>query len=211
MLKDELLETKKLASTRLTEEVIKSYDQQIKELKESSLLKMIPKVGDKLPSFSLINTLGETISLDNFKHKGKSLVISFYRGGWCPYCNLELRAYQNVLKEIHDRNAEFIAISPELPDTSLSLTEKKALQFEVLSDIDNTYAKKLGLVFKLNETVKKLYKESGKDFETTQGNDRYELPVPATIVVNPMGEIVYIFADVDYKKRAEPAEVLTYL
>ena len=211
MLKDILQQTKAQAQIKMPKEVMESFEQLTQELKESSLLEKAPKVGDLLPLFSLPNAMGKRISSDDYRQKGQSLILCFYRGGWCPYCNLELKAYQNLLQDIHEKGAEFIAISPELPDTSLSLVEKQELKFEVLSDVDNAYAKKLGLVFELNEKVKAIYKKSATDFQKTQGNERYELPVPATLVVNPKGEIVYIFADVDYTKRAEPMEVLSYL
>jgi len=168
------------------------------------------KVGDKLPSFMLKNAVGDTIESDELLEAGP-LVINFYRGAWCPYCNVELAGYQEILSEIHAAGAQLIAVSPELPDSSLSLIDKHALKYEILSDINNAVARELGLVFSLTEEMQKLYKEFGIDLFKSQGNSAYELPVPATYVVDESGTVILSYVDIDYTTRMEPEEVLTVL
>jgi len=174
-------------------------------LKESAL-----KVGDKFPIFKLRNAIGETIFSDDLLREGP-LVVNFYRGGWCPYCNLELVGYQEILPEIQNLGAQLVAISPELPDDSLDIIGRHSLKYEVLSDFNNELAKKAGLVFSLSEEMKSLYKGFGIDLVKPQGNKSYELPVPATYVVDESGSIILSYVNIDYTDRLEPEEVLSVL
>ncbi|MEN8447510.1 MAG: peroxiredoxin-like family protein, partial [Cyanobacteria bacterium J06555_13] len=127
---------------------------------------------------------------------------------WCPYCNLEIRAFQQLLPDFQQANAQVIAVSPELPDNSLSITEKHELAFPVLSDVGNVVAGRYGLVFALSESLRPLYKGFGIDIPKSNGDDTYELPVPATYVIDSSGTIRYAYAEADYTLRAEPADVL---
>jgi len=118
---------------------------------------------------------------------------------------------QRILPEIHTLGATLVAISPELPDNSLSMTEKNALAFQVLSDQGNNYAQQCGLVFTLTEELRPLYKGWGIDFPQTYGDSTFELPLPATYVVDQNAHIILSFVDVDYTKRLEPSEILDAL
>ncbi|MEL6382977.1 MAG: peroxiredoxin-like family protein, partial [Cyanobacteria bacterium J06626_18] len=120
------------------------------------------KVGDTIPSVTLPNAVGETVTVQDLLKQGP-VVIAFYRGGWCPYCNLELRALQQALPEIQAAGANLVAIAPETPDNSLSTQEKNELTFEVLSDVGNTIARKFGLVFALPEYLRPVYQSLGID------------------------------------------------
>jgi len=210
MLAEDLKELHQRSKGRLPKETIALMERMKEELIATKIMESVPKVGDSMPEFNLINAMGQMISSSNLLAKGP-LVISFYRGAWCSYCNLELRAYQSILNEIHERGGQLVAISPELPDTSITLTEKHNLQFEVLSDKDNEFAKVLGIAFSMQEELVTLYKSFGFDIENAQGNANYELPIPATLVVDQRGKILFIHAEVDYTKRAEPRSVLAYL
>jgi peroxiredoxin len=168
------------------------------------------KEGDKLPDFTLTNAKGEAVNIYQCLEDGP-LIINFYRGAWCPYCNLELKAYKDILPEIKEAGANLIAISPELPDTSLSLVEKHQLEFEVLSDVDNKYAKSLGLVFALKDELKKIYKDFGHDLDKAQGNSRGELPIPATYVVDRDGTVLLASVNTNYTKRLEPRTAIEAL
>jgi len=165
------------------------------------------KKGDIMPSFNLINAKGQKVSSQELLSQGP-VIINFYRGAWCPYCNLELRAYQALLPEIKQAKATLVAISPELPDTSLSLVEKHQLDFEVLTDLDNELAKKMGLVFQLDKKLIEVYTKAGHDIAKAQGNDRFELPLPATYVVNSDGKILLAYVNTDYRQRLEPSLAL---
>jgi len=166
--------------------------------------------GKKVPNFTLPNAVGNEVSLESLLTKG-AVVISFYRGGWCPYCNLELRALQQVLPEIVERGATLVAISPETPDSSLSTQEKNELSFEVLSDRGNLVAKQFGLVFTLDPTLRPIYESFGIDIPGYSGESSFELPLPATYVIAADGTIIHSFADADYTQRLNPAEIITAL
>ncbi|MCG8669794.1 MAG: AhpC/TSA family protein [Pseudomonadales bacterium] len=166
--------------------------------------------GQQLPDAELINATGEKVQLSDLLNNGP-LVITFYRGGWCPYCNLELRSYQRHLAEIRDTGATLVAITPELPDASLSTAEKNELAFEVLSDINAAFAKQLGLVFALPEELRPVYKSFGIDLEEYNGEGQFELPMAATFVINGDGVVASAFVDADYTKRQEPSEVIAAL
>ncbi|MEL6246409.1 MAG: peroxiredoxin-like family protein [Cyanobacteria bacterium J06648_16] len=164
-------------------------------------------VGAQAPDFALPNATGTTVKLSELLQQGP-VVINFYRGEWCPYCNLELRAFQQLLPEFKQAGAQLVAISPELPDHSLSVTEKNELEFAVLSDVGNKVSKDYGLVFTLDPTLRPIYEKFGIDVPASNGDDSYELPMPATYVIDQSGNIRFAFADADYTKRAEPQAVL---
>ncbi|WP_432460211.1 peroxiredoxin-like family protein [Agarivorans sp. QJM3NY_25] len=179
-------------------------------LNESGMTSRAPKQGEVLPEFELSNQLGQLRSLNQLLEQGP-LVMTFYRGGWCPYCNLELKAYQAVLPELKKAGANLVAITPELPDQSLSTAEKNALEFEVLSDPGSNYAKRLGLVFSLPEELRTIYSGFGIDVEGHNGKGQFDLPLAATFVVTPDKAIVSAFVDADYTKRQEPSEIIALL
>ncbi|MBP0029064.1 peroxiredoxin-like family protein [Roseofilum sp. Guam] len=180
------------------------------DLGDSGILKQTLKVGDTIPDFTLPNATGQPVSIKKLLTKGP-VAIAFYRGGWCPYCNLELQALQNALASIEETGATLVAISPETPDNSLTTQEKNELAFPVLSDVDNQVARQFGLVFKLPASLLPIYQSFGIDVAAHNGNDHFELPIPATYVIQPNGEIVYAFTDVDYTKRAEPSVIVDAL
>lgn len=166
--------------------------------------------GDQMVDFELLDAIGNTVSLSQLLEKGK-VVISFYRGGWCPYCNMELRALQEILSEIKDIKASLVAISPETPDNSLTTSEKNELKFTVLSDIDNHVARKIGLIFQMPEDLREVYHSFNLDVPKHNGNFDYELPMPATYVVDKDRTIIYAFVSEDYTERANPSEILKML
>lgn len=180
------------------------------KLAKSTILESIPQKGEKLPEFCLVNSFGEARKLEDIRKYGP-VIVTFYRGSWCPYCNLELRAYQEVIDEINSLGATLVAITPELPDASLTTLEKRKLKFEVLSDVDSKYIKQIGLSFRLSKKLQEIYKKFRMDVAAHNGNDDYTLPIPATYIVDKHGTIIYSFADSDYTKRADPAEIINQL
>ena len=168
------------------------------------------KIGDVVPNFTLNNASGKSVSFKSLLAKGQ-VVISFYRGGWCPYCNLELRALEQSLPQIKSLGATLVAISPETPDSSLSTSEKNNLTFEVLSDLKNQVAQQFGLVFTLPEELRPIYEQFGIDIPAYNGDSTFELPLPATYVVNTDGKIVHSFVNADYTQRLDPDAILTAL
>jgi peroxiredoxin len=168
------------------------------------------QVGQKVANFSLENHCGDTVALTDLLAKGP-VIISFYRGGWCPYCNLELKALNDYLPKFKAHNAQLVAVSPQLPDESLSTAQKNELEFDVLSDVSNIVANQFGLLFTLDERIQSLYTGFGIDFESYYGDKSFKLPLPATYVINQDGIITYAFISEDYTLRAEPEAVLNAL
>lgn len=180
------------------------------DLMQSGIANQSVKQGDKAPDFALPNVNGETVQLSQLLAKGP-VVLIFYRGGWCPYCNLALRSYQAILSEIQLAGATLVAVSPQTPDNSLSASEKWELSFPVLSDNDNTVARAYGLVFTVPSEVLGIYQKIGIDLLKANGNDKWELPIPGSYVIAQDGTITLAFIDPDYTHRLEPAAILTAL
>jgi len=180
------------------------------ELAASDLTALSLDVGDLALDFKLSNAFGNLVRLGCLLKQGP-VVVSFYRGEWCPYCNLELQALQQVLPDIYQRDAQLVAISPQVTDKSLSTLEKNSLAFEVLSDFNNIVARHFGLVFQLPQDLQDVYQGLGIDLKISNGDDRFELPVPATFVIDPQSVIRYAFVNIDYRQRAEPDEILEVL
>lgn len=193
-----------------SEETKATMDRATQELTHSGIVEQSLQVGDKAPNFALPNAVGETVQLQDLLKAGP-VVIAFYRGQWCPYCNLELRALQQHVGEIKALGATLVAISPQTPDNSLSTREKNELTFEVLSDVGNRVAKQFGLVFTLPEELRPIYQHLGIDLPAHNGDDTFELPLAATYIVAADGTIVHAFVDADYTKRLDPQEIVAAL
>lgn len=176
------------------------------ELKDSGIALGL-KTGDKAPQFTLPNASGQLVSLNEILADGP-VILTFYRGGWCPYCSLELKAYQRELSAIKEAGATLIAISPETPDSSMSTKEKNELEFIVLSDDRNQVAQEFDLVFKMPDYLIDVYKESALDVPGHNGNDDWELPKPATFVIDQSGTIVFAQVESDYTQRVEPSHMV---
>lgn len=183
----------------------------MRELESQHMEESFLQVGDKAPDFTLKNTFNDKdINLYKILKK-HNVVLTFYRGGWCPYCNIALRSLQLALPEILRRDTVLIAISPEQPNKTLSTQEKNQLQFNILSDTHNKVAREYNLVFKLNDQMLKLMRMNGMDLYEYNADSSGELPVPATYVIDKSGTIQYAFADIDYSKRAEPSDIIAVL
>ncbi|MFI9050730.1 peroxiredoxin-like family protein [Streptomyces sp. NPDC053427] len=167
-------------------------------------------VGATAPRFGLPAADGTTVTLDALLADGP-VVLTFYRGAWCPFCNLALRALQQQLGEIAARGAQLVAVSPQIPDESLTLTEKHDLAFPVLSDIGCDTAKQYGLSFDLPEDLAAVYDSFGFDLQRVNGGHPHTLPVPAAYVIDRDATIRWAFIDTDYKTRAEPSDILAAL
>ena len=167
-------------------------------------------VGERAPDFELPDQSGRYIQLARQLKLGP-VIISFYRGGWCPYCNLELRALQQIMPKIEEHHATVLAISPQLPDHSLTTADKNSLLFPVLSDRGNKVARKFGLVFSLSDFVRPTYEAINVHLPELNGDESYELPLPGTFVLDKEGIIRAAFVNADYKTRMEPELILNSL
>ena len=181
-------------------------------VRTSGVLDQALKVGQRAPAFALPDAFGKEVALKTLLAKGP-VIISFYRGEWCPFCNIELRTFQRELPKIEDLGATLIAISPEKPDHGIVAAEKNNLTFPVLSDFGNKVAKQFGIVFQVGEELKEFSKNVFKnDLALRNGEDSYQLPVPATFVIDTTGIIRFAHVDVDYMTgRAEPEAVVAAL
>ena len=195
---------------QIPEPIKESMQKAEDDLRESRLAERALGTGDSAVDFTLPNARGEPVSSAALREDGL-FVLSFYRGGWCPYCSMELKALQDVNAEIQALGATLVAISPQLPDASLSTAEKNELEFEVLSDVNSEVADKFGLTFSLAEDLRPIYKIWGADVATVNDDPDCKLPLPATYVSDQDGKIVHGFTDEDYTERLEPNGMLDFL
>lgn len=179
-------------------------------LRKSGIIDRAIKKGNHYLDFELPNINGKKVKLSD-KLKNGPIVLTFYRGGWCPYCNIQLKAYQDHLEKFKKAGGQLIAVSPESMESAETTVKKHDIEFEILTDNLNKEARKYGLVFKLDDELKEVYLGLGLDLEKNQGNDSWELPIPATYVIDKNGKIVYSFLNVDYVQRAEPSEIIAVL
>lgn len=208
-LTNQLAGVKKQTAENVPAESLAIMLKSTEKLQKQHLSENAFKKGDTILPFTLPNINSTKVSLEDITNK--FTIISFYRGGWCPYCNLELKALQAILPELTELNTALVAITPETPDNSLTTSEKNKLNFEILSDIDNVYAKSLGLVFQMPENLRELYHSFNLNVDAHNGNKNYELPMPATYIINDQKEIVYSFVPEDYTERLDPTEILDFL
>jgi peroxiredoxin len=195
---------------RQAPEAVKAFAAEIDHVVRSGAGEKALKVGDSALDFTLPDATRQSISLAALRKAGP-VVVTFYRGQWCPYCDLQLRAYQEALPRIRALGATLVAISPQTPDESLSTTEKRKLQFHVLSDAGNQVARRWGLVWKVGSSLDTLNKASGIDLARSNGDTSNELPVPATFIVEPSGRIAFAHYDANWSVRLEPAALLSAL
>ncbi|GLW75272.1 peroxiredoxin [Kitasatospora phosalacinea] len=166
--------------------------------------------GAKAPSFTLPSATGRAVALDGLLADGP-VVLTFYRGSWCPYCNIALRSLQQHHDAVTARGARLVAVSPQVSDESLSFAEKNELAFDVLSDTGCDTAKQYGLAHDLPDDLAAVYEGLGIDLHRSNAGHARTLPLPATYVIDRAGLIRWAFVDTDYTSRAEPADVLTAL
>lgn len=168
------------------------------------------EIGERAPSFTLPNAVGKPVSLDDRLADGPVVVV-FYRGAWCPYCDLHLRALQDSLGDIEERGASLVAISPQGPDASLSFAERLVLDFDVLSDLDQAVSKAWRLQFELPEALREVYRTMGMALDDHNADGSWNLPVPATFVLDRSGVVRARHVDPNYVKRMAPADVVAAL
>lgn len=168
------------------------------------------KVGTKAPDFVLTNAFGKKVSLYTELKKGP-VVLVFYRGAWCPFCNMYLHALNKSLPHFKKYGAQLITITPQKPDKSLGQVKRGNYPFEVLSDLDSSVMKSYKLFFEVPNELVKLYKEKGLDLGDFNGRGRAVLPAPGTFIIDQNGLIRAMESDTDYMKRMEPTTIIAAL
>ena len=194
----------------LPEEVQQTVGGVMQRLMSSNITDNASNVGDKAPEFRLPNVKGGDTTLSELLESGP-VVLSFYRGGWCPFCNLEFKALHDKLPEMQALGATLVGISPEALAVSQQTAQDNALEFEVLSDEGNRVARDYGLVMVVDEAIRPHYMQWGIDIPSANGDETFELPVPATYVIDQSGVIRAAHVDKDYTKRMEPADIVAAL
>lgn len=180
------------------------------DLIRSGLAERTLREGAQAPDFALPDGSGEIVRLSEVRARGP-VVLVFFRGVWCPFCSLQLQAYQQVLPQIRALGATLLAVSPQTTGFAQQTAEKHELKFGVLADGGNRVARQFGLVFAMAEAVRKVYANFGINLPAYNGDESYELPLPATYVVSEEGTIRLAFVSADYTQRLDPETVLDAL
>lgn len=210
-LNEQLTERREAGRAKMDDDTLATMDGATERLAQSGIVEQVKKVSSVAVDFTLPNHEGRPVNLFTELKKGP-VVLIFYRGGWCPYCNMTLHAFQEIKEEVETLGAQMIAISPEPPDRALSTAEKNELGFQVLSDANNETARDYGLVFPLDAELVELYQKFGIPLiEKKDHPGTYELPLAATYIIDRDRIVIWKFAHADYTKRAEPADVLAIL
>jgi peroxiredoxin len=208
---DQSQELKAAAAERLPADVVDAFDRSIEDLVSQGVPANSIKPGDTLDSFTLSDATGTSVSLDHLVESGPVVVV-FYRGGWCPYCNLALRTYQQeLLPELGAFGAQLVAISPQSPDQSLSTVEKAELDFTVLSDPGNRVARNIGIVFQQSDAVLEVQRKLGLDLAQVNAEGSTELPRPTVLIVDKDRTVRFVDVQPDYTARTEVADILAGL
>ena len=202
---------KAAAADHLPAEVLEVFNQSIEDFLDQGVPTDSIKAGDVLEPFTLDDATGTPVSLDQIVESGPAVIV-FYRGGWCPYCNLALRTYQQeLLPQLAAFGARLIAISPQPPDESLSTVERAALEFTVLSDPGSRLADRLGIAFEQADDVLAAQRTLGLDLTKVNAEGAVRLPRPTVLVVDQDRIVRYVDVQPDYTARTEVADIVAAL
>ena len=187
-------------------DILNAFGQSLQELVEQNLEDRALKVGDIAPDFTLPDAEGLPVSLyDTLQHN--AVIISFFRGNWCPFCMAELTHYQEAINNNLVDSATVIAISPQSIHFNHDLKVQNNLEFRILSDKGNEIADKYGLVFTLQENIREIYKNMGADLELFNSDNTYKLPIPATYLIDKNKKIVFSSVSTNYMERADVCDI----
>lgn len=192
----------------ITPELLDLFVRKGQELEQAGILEWAVKEGDIAPHFCLPDHKGKQTRINDLISDGP-LILTFYRGGWCPYCSIELKSLQRYLPKFLAKGAKLVAISPELPEFAANTAKDMELEFPVLSDEGCKVGMDYGIDFVLDEELRPVYDQFGlKVAMHNSPKASFQLPVPATYVIDTDGSVLYSFVNTDYTKRAEPEEIL---
>lgn len=211
MLQQSLDRIKERIEGRMPSEFVKIMHESTQKLEDSGIGEKILKQGDKAPNFELLNQNGEIISSEQLLLKGP-LVLTFYRGVWCPYCNTDL-AYLNKYKDIlESKGATLLGLSPQKPEYNKQVVEGQKLNYDLLTDVENNTASAFGLRWEMIDPLKSLYANNfGISLPAYNGDESWTLPVPSRFIIEQDGFIRYAEYSVDYTKRPDPNILVDHL
>lgn len=181
-----------------------------RHLEEAGTVQGVLRVGDRLPEFTLPNAEGALVSSHDLLARGP-LVVCFFRGEWCPFCNRTLAALEEALPRIEAAGARLVAMTPETGGLALALKQQHALHYDVLCDVDNAVALQFGVVFRAPDRYRQMLETFQVDLGMRHGNDAWLLPMPAAFVADRDGMLRYVYASGDIRARAEPDEIIAVL
>lgn len=209
-LSTKLDDTKAAVRGALPPSTFAAIERSIGDLQTSGIADRAAGVGDivALPTLMTIDDL--PVDLANTA-AGRPVVLLFYRGGWCPYCNTTLKAYAEALPRIEAAGGMLIAVTPESPGRAYETAHDNDLRFVIAVDRGNRFASSLGLVFAVPDELRPLYREIGIDLPARNGDESHELPLPATYVLASSGRVVWAHVDADFTRRADPVDAVVAL
>jgi peroxiredoxin len=202
---------KAAAAEQLPAEVVEVFNRNVQDLLEEGVPSDVVSVGETLTPFTLSDASGSPVSLDQLLETGPTVIV-FYRGGWCPYCNLALRTYQRELvPELPTFGARLVAISPQTPDQSLTTVEKAELDFTVLSDPGSRVARSIGIAYQSADDVLEAQHKLGLDLAAVNAEESTQLPRPTVLIVDQKRVVRFVDVQPDYTARTEVADILASL
>lgn len=209
-LEQKIKEYDAIKRTKVPGDVLAVMEGATEALRASGLGQGAFVTGDQFPDFTLPDQHGVVRPLSHYLAEGP-VVLNIYRGGWCPYCNLEMQALNIALPEFVKRGVTLLGLTPEMPTTAQDTLTANELAITVLSDEGNRVSALLGLVFELPEVLRPIYERFGIDIPASNGDDSFTLPVPATYILGQDRVVRYHFVNVDYTQRAEPTQLIAEL
>jgi peroxiredoxin len=186
------------------------HAQAIAELKQSGVADRVLAVGSKAPAFELKDHNGKSISSADLLSKGR-LIICFIRGRWCPFCVGQLEAMNLILPEIKEAGASLVAISPQTVRQSFFMVDQHKLRFPLLSDANHQVAQQFGLAYRVPDYQQSIYQRAMVTLPFANGDDSWQLPIPATFILDRNRTVLNASANADYSERPEPTEILQQL
>ena len=203
-------ERKELIAKYVPPETQAIHARAVAQLKEKHFAANILPVGAKAPTFDLRDHDGKMVRSSDLVAKGK-LVLCFIRGRWCPFCVGQMEAMNLVLPQIEQAGATLVAVSPQTVKQAFFMHDQHKLRFPLLSDADNQVARKFGLSYRVPAAQEAVYRKAFVNLPFTNGDDSWELPIPATYIVDREGTIRYASANEDYTERPEPDDLVRAL
>lgn len=209
-LREIFAERKQLIAKYVPAETQAVHARAVAELKQRNLAARILPIGAKAPAFELQDHDGKLVRSTDLLAKGK-LALCFIRGRWCPFCVGQMEAMNLILRQIEQSGASLVAISPQTVKQSYFMHDQHKLRFPLLSDAGNKVARQFGLVYRVPDYQQALYKKTFVNLPFINGDDSWELPIPATYILGRDGTILYASANEDYTQRPEPSHILKSL
>ena len=206
-LREIFAERKELIAKYVPAETQAVHARAVALLRQQRLVENVLQVGSIIPEFQLPDHDGKVTSSSDLLGKGR-LVLCFIRGRWCPFCVAQMEAMNLVLPEIEQAGSTLAAISPQTVQQSFFMRDQHKLRFPLLSDNSNHLARQFGLTYRVPDEQKAVYQRAFVNLPFVNGDDSWELPIPATYIIDRDGTVLYAFANEDYTERPEPADIV---